>query len=192
MGGGDGAGRTPKDNDILEQISRKYGKPEEKQREAVKKLGKDEFFKIMINQIQHQDPMKPYDNEQMAAQMAQFTALEQMVNVNQNLEKLTQAQTAQHGLGAAHLIGKYVTGDSSRVLHTEGRYTDLNFELPADAAKVSIALVNDRGEKVRELDAYDLKKGATRISWDGKRSNAMIAPSGQYLMQITAETANGQ
>ena len=72
----------------LQKLLNKYAPPEEKQREATKKLGKDEFFKIMVTQMQHQDPLKPYDNEQMAAQMAQFTALEQMVNVNANLEKL--------------------------------------------------------------------------------------------------------
>src|SRR3954463_14122568 len=114
---GGGQGHDAKRGEILERISREYGKPEDKQREAVKKLGKDEFFKIMITQIQHQDPLKPYQNEQMASQMAQFSALEQMVNVNQHLKKLTQAQEPLQNLGAASLIGKFVTADSSRVTH---------------------------------------------------------------------------
>src|SRR5262245_45312066 len=105
--------------EVLKRIHEQYGAPEQKEREAVKKLGKDDFFKIMVTQMQHQDPLKPYQNEEMAAQMAQFTALEQMMNVNSNLEKLTQAQQPLHNMGAANLIGKYVTADSSRVLHTE-------------------------------------------------------------------------
>lgn len=185
-------GHDEKRNEALERISREYGKPDEKQREAVKKLGKDEFFKIMITQIQHQDPLKPAQNEQMAAEMAQFSALEQMVNVNQNLEKLTQAQQPLQNLGAANLIGKFVTADSSRFLHTEAKYSPLSFELPADAAKVRIAIINDRGENVKEIERSGLKKGPVSIDWDGRKANNMLAGSGQYMMQIQAENDRGQ
>ncbi|MEW6057837.1 MAG: flagellar hook assembly protein FlgD, partial [Bdellovibrionota bacterium] len=185
-------GHDAQHSEVLERIHREYGAPEEKQREAVKKLGKDEFFKIMVTQIQHQDPLKPYQNEQMAAQMAQFTSLEQMMNVNQNLEKLAQAQQPLHNLGAAHLIGKFITADSSRLIHTEGRYSDLNFNLPADAHHVRVVVLNDRGENIREIEAHDLKKGDAKLSWDGKQSNRMPAKSGQYLIQISASTADGK
>lgn len=188
----DAPGHDEKRNDVLERISREYGKPEEKQREAVKKLGKDEFFKIMVTQIQHQDPMKPYENEQMAAQMAQFSALEQMMNVNQNLEKLTQAQQPLHNMGAAGLIGKYVSADSSRLTHTEGKYSDISFELPADADRVRLIILNDRGENVREIEKDSLKKGPVKIEWDGKGSNGFAAKSGQYMVQVSATTAQGK
>lgn len=189
---GSAQGHDAKRGEILERISREYGRPEEKQREAVKKLGKDEFFKIMVTQIQHQDPLKPYNNEEMAAQMAQFTSLEQMVNVNQNLEKLAQAQQPIANMGAANLIGKYVTADASRVRHTEGKYSDLKFELPNDAAKVHVALLNERGETIREFDQENAKKGPVSIQWDGKKSNNMAAPTGTYLMQIGAQDERGR
>lgn len=183
-------GHDDKRGEVLERISREYGKPEEKQREAVKKLGKDEFFKIMITQIQHQDPLKPAQNEQMAAQMAQFTSLEQMVNMNQNLEKLAMAQQPIANMGAANLIGKYVTTDSSRVVHSEGKYTDLNFELPADAAKVHLTILNEKGENVREFERTKIAKGPVKIEWDGKKSNNMSAPTGIYMVQISAVNDN--
>lgn len=173
---------------VLERISREYGKAPEKQREATKKLGKDEFFKLMVTQIQHQDPLKPYQNEQMAAQMAQFTSLEQMVNMNQNLEKLAQSQQPLHNLGAANLIGKYVTADSSRLQHTEGKYSDINFELPADAAKVHLTIINDKGENVREIERTNVTKGPLKIEWDGKKANNMMAATGNYIVQISATT----
>lgn len=185
-------GHEEKRNEVLERISQEYGAPEQKTREPNKKLGKDEFFKIMVTQIQHQDPLKPYQNEQMAAQMAQFSSLEQMVNVNQNLEKLSQAQQPLHQLGAAGLIGKYVTADSSRVAHTEGRLTDISFELPADADKVRLIIMNDRGENVREIEKTELKKGTVKVEWDGKTESKFPAKSGQYLVQISASTAQGK
>ncbi|MBI3556910.1 MAG: hypothetical protein HY074_11655 [Deltaproteobacteria bacterium] len=125
-------------------------------------------------------------NEQMAAQMAQFTSLEQMVNMNNNLEKLTASQQPLQNMGAANLIGKYVTADSSRLTHTEGKYTPLNFELPQDAAKVHISIINEKGETVRELDKTNIKKGQVSIDWDGKISGNLLAKSGQYMMQVSA------
>lgn len=185
-------GHQESKGDVLKRITDQYGAPEQKEREAVKKLGKDEFFKLMVTQMQHQDPMKPYQNEEMAAQMAQFSSLEQMLNVNQNLDKLTQAQFPLQQLGAAGLIGKYVTADTSRMMHTEGKPTDLKFDLTDDAAKVRIAVLNDRGETVREIEAENLKKGEAKIAWDGKAANKMPAKSGTYAIQVAAEADNGK
>jgi flagellar basal-body rod modification protein FlgD len=173
--------------EILERISKQYGAPEEKKREAVKKLGKDEFFKIMITQMQHQDPLKPAQNEQMAAQMAQFSALEQMTNVNQNLEKLTNSQQPLHQLGATHLIGKFVGSDSSVINHNEGKYSNISFNLKDDAANVKVSLLNDRGQTVKELELKNLKKGDHSIDWDGKKDNNLNANSGMYRIVFNAK-----
>jgi len=186
---GSSHGSNNQNDEVLERISKEYG-AEEKNREPVKKLGKDEFFKIMVTQIQHQDPLKPYQNEEMAAQMAQFTALEQTMNINQNLEKLLNAQQPLQNLGASHLIGKYVTADSSRVLHNEGKYTEVGFDLAEDAANVHLSIINERGENVRELELSDLKKGPNTIKWDGKKVNNLAAPSGNYMVQIQAKAKN--
>ena len=188
----DQLGHDSQRGEILERIQKEYGKPEEKQREAVKKLGKDEFFRIMVNQIQNQDPMKPYQNEQMAAQMAQFTALEQMLNMNQNLEKLSQAQTPLQQLGASHLIGKYVTTDTSRIFHTEGKYSETSVDLPTDASKLRVLVMNDRGETVQEMEKFKLKKGENKIEWNGKKSNGLAAASGQYYFRFVAESESGK
>lgn len=177
---------------FLERLQREYGAGDPKQREAVKKLGKDEFFKLMINQIQHQDPLKPAQNEQMAAQMAQFSALEQMVNVNQNLEKLTMAQQPLQNMGAANLIGKYVTADSARLLHNEGKYSDVHFDLPANAERVHVTIINDKGENVKEIERFALPQGPVKIEWDGRKSNNMLAPTGQYMVQISAVDERGK
>lgn len=185
-------GHDDQRGEVLERIAKEYGHPEQKDREPVKKLGKDEFFKIMVTQIQHQDPTKPYQNEQMASQMAQFSALEQMMNVNSNLEKLSESQQPLHHLGAAGLIGKYVTADSSRFVHKEGKYSDLRFDLPADAKKVRLMILNERGETVREIEYGEMKKGTQTVAWNGKRGNNTNAPNGNYMIQVTALNERNQ
>ncbi|WP_082053547.1 flagellar hook assembly protein FlgD [Gordoniibacillus kamchatkensis] len=67
-------------------------------------LGKDDFLKILITQLQNQDPMQPMEDKDFIAQMAQFSSLEQMTNVATGLSKLPQM------LGyASSLIGKTIS-----------------------------------------------------------------------------------
>jgi flagellar hook assembly protein FlgD len=185
------ASGTEKKGDVLKKITEQYALKDDK-RDPVKKLGKDDFFKIMVTQLKNQDPTKPYDNEQMAAQMAQFTSLEQMFNMNGNLEKLAENQKPLYQLGATGLIGKFVTTDTSRVSHVEGKFTSFSFELPADANNVRVNILNEKGETIREITQASLKKGPQSIDWDGKQSNGMNATSGSYMMQVRAEATTGK
>lgn len=77
-------------------------------------LGKNEFFKILSAQLQFQDPMEGGDNSQYVAQLAQFSTLEQMENLNQAMADL---QSNQNLLFGSQMIGKIVEvlGDSGSV-----------------------------------------------------------------------------
>ncbi len=68
-------------------------------------LDKDAFFKLLITQLKNQDPLKPMEDKEFIAQMAQFSSLEQMQNMNENMEKYLNAKTLTEG---AALIGKTV------------------------------------------------------------------------------------
>lgn len=79
---------------------------------VVKTLGKDEFLKLMLTQLKYQNPLEPMSDNEFIAQMAQFSSLEQMQNVNTNLESLT-ALTQMSALDvstsfAVSLIGKEI------------------------------------------------------------------------------------
>ncbi len=71
-------------------------------------LGKDDFLKLLIVQMQNQDPTDPMDNTQFMAQMAQFSSLEQMTNMNANFEKMNEMLTSNQ---AVNTIGKTVELD---------------------------------------------------------------------------------
>ena len=68
-------------------------------------LGQEDFMKILLTQLTYQDPMKPMDNQQFMAQMAQFTSLEQTQQLNNKIETLITNQAALQSVG---LIGKTV------------------------------------------------------------------------------------
>jgi flagellar basal-body rod modification protein FlgD len=68
-------------------------------------LGQEEFLRIMLAQLQYQDPMKPMDNQQFLAQMAQFTSLAQTSQLKDSVDTLLTIQSATQSIG---LIGKTV------------------------------------------------------------------------------------
>jgi len=68
-------------------------------------MGKDSFLKLLVTQLQHQDPTKPMEDREFISQMAQFTSLEQMKNMNRNMEKLL---TSNESSKAHELLGKRV------------------------------------------------------------------------------------
>lgn len=72
-------------------------------------LGKDDFLKILITQLQNQDPLNPMQDKDFIAQMAQFSTLEQITNMGKSLENFLKSQEQNYMLQASMMIGKTVT-----------------------------------------------------------------------------------
>jgi len=72
-------------------------------------LGKDEFLKILMTQLQHQDPLSPMDDREFISQMATFSTLEQTMNMAESIETLVQGQYISPVIQYSHMIGKEVT-----------------------------------------------------------------------------------
>ncbi len=114
-------------------------------------LGKDEFLQLLVTQMKNQDPMNPMDNKEMIAQLAQFSALEQMQNVGTQLETLRQETGLAGGLGltgqavTAELNdGSSVTGIVDRVLWKDGKLIlQINDEEYSTTDIVSLARVTE-------------------------------------------------
>ncbi|MBP5176918.1 MAG: flagellar hook assembly protein FlgD [Treponema sp.] len=77
-------------------------------RTTTQSLGKDDFLKLLICQMQNQDPTDPMDNTEFIAQMAEFSTLEQMTNMNTNFERLNTMLTSNNAMGT---IGRTVEID---------------------------------------------------------------------------------
>lgn len=104
-------------------------------REIKKELGKDDFLQLLITQLTHQDPTNPVSNEEFISQMAQFSSLEQMTNINSGIESLVQLQSTT----AVSFIGKTVTAYDSTTGSTQ-------------AAVVNAVYFND-GEVILETES---------------------------------------
>lgn len=156
-------------------------------------LDKDAFFKLMLAQLKNQDPMNPLKNHEMAAQLAQFSSLEQMSNMNTTLTRMEGKQAAPENFQALNLIGKAVAGDSSKVTRTQFDKThDFSFNLPANASDATIKIFNAKGEEIRKYKLNNLQAGANKINWNGENDSGDNQPPGDYQFRIEATGLNGQ
>ncbi len=186
----DSAGASDKSsNDYLQSIRQQLGlghSDKATKRTHKKELGKNDFIKLMSVQLQNQDPTSPMKNEEMAAQLAQFSSLEQMQNVNTTLEKMSKETKSRDNLMASQFIGKEVVTDSSRFEIDENRRADLKFELKGNVEKGDLAVLNENGEVIREIPLSKLAKGPNSIVWDGRDRTGIEAKVGAYSFRVTA------
>src|SRR5258708_910212 len=117
-GVGGEAGKQKDVGEVLNQVANPSGKDTggHKVRRAHNTLDKDDFLKLMLTQMKNQDPMNPMQSHEMAAQLAQFTSLEQLFNVNKNLEGLTRAQDPMQKYEALNFLGRTIKADSRQIL----------------------------------------------------------------------------
>jgi flagellar basal-body rod modification protein FlgD len=154
-------------------------------------LDKDAFFKLMLAQLKNQDPTNPLKSHEMAAQLANFSSLEQMQNMNTTLTEMKNGQKPMEQYQALNLIGKAVSGDSSKLVRVKGdKDHDFRFNLPMDSKDVTIKLKNGEGETVRVYDMKNLKKGDNKITWNGKDDRNLDALPGEYTFSIEAKGPN--
>ena len=108
---------------------------------ASNELGKDDFMKLLLAQLQHQDPLKPMDDQAFIAQTAQFNALEQMENLNKTLSAVLDSQQLSEASG---LIGKTIEATGSDGKAVTGKVTGVSMQ--GGVAKLHV------GDKVVDLD----------------------------------------
>lgn len=157
------------------------------------KLDKDAFFKLMLAQMKNQDPTNPLKSHEMAAQLASFSSLEQMQNMNTTLTDLKNGQKPTEQFQVLNLLGKGVAGDSSKILRNPGdKSHEFVFNLPMKAKEADIRVRNADGEVVKTYKLTGLKEGENRLPWNGQDEKGNAVPAGEYQFFIEAKNDQGQ
>ena len=158
-------------------------------------LGKDDFLKLLTVQLRYQDPLNPMENTEFIAQMAQFSSLEQLQNMNaglaQNLGAETQLHAAFKNNLVTSLVGKTVEISTAEIEFDGSDSKPLAYRVAADASKASLRILDARGLLVRELD-LDVSNTYGTVVWDGKSTKGGEVPAGAYRAFVIAEGAGGQ
>ncbi len=155
-------------------------------------LGKDDFLKLFVTQLQNQNPLNPEADTEMAAKLAQFNGLEQMLNVNKSLEKMLAEQNTTRNLQLVNYVGRDVIVDGGRVRVNEGKPTPTEYKVENDAAQSVLEVRNSSGILVHQIDLGPVMAGTHQLKWDGKTSDGKPIPDGTYTLNMTARNLDGK
>lgn len=123
-----------------------YLNSQQKERVPSPELGKDEFLKILMTQLQNQDPLNPMEDREFISQMATFTTLEQTINMANSIDKLVQSQLISPVIQYSHMIEKIVTYQ---------QYDDQTGQLIGEKSSQVVAVSQKDGWAILELKNGD-------------------------------------
>ncbi len=154
-------------------------------------LGKDDFLKMLIMQLRFQDPLNPMNGTEFAAQLAQFSSVEQLQNMNSNLLYNIEAnsimtQSINNALSAS-FIGKGVKANTDQFKFDGSNEVKLGYSLPSNASSVLIKIFDDGGNLVKQINSSELTKGDHAVVWDGKDEHGQPVGSGKYKFTVEAK-----
>lgn len=153
-------------------------------------MGRDEFLQLLVTQLRHQDPMSPMKAEDFAAQLAQFSSVEQLIGMREDLGIAQQTNAEiRHLLNttlAADTIGRTVLLPGSD-LEVNGPEASLDMDVPEGGAVVRVSIRNADGVPMGEVDAGLLEEGRVEVDL----SSLGLEP-GSYTIEVTATTPSGE
>jgi flagellar basal-body rod modification protein FlgD len=190
------------DMDILNAAMIRQRTPEEAAKVAAAKeasakkaeLNQEDFLTLMITQLKNQDPFKPMDPAQYVGQLAQFSSVSGLSEINKNISTLTDSLRGNQVLDGAALIGRTVIAEGNQVyryvpeegeaMPTQGAVT-----VPAGASSVQLVVRDSAGTLVK-TQALDSRKGLHGFTWDGSTDIGTTAPSGSYKIEVIAKVGD--
>ena len=142
-------------------------------------LGKNAFLELMVAQFNNQNPLEPTKNEDFIAQLAQFSSLEGIQNLNTSMETMAAAMFSSTAVQAASLVGRSVLAPASRAM-TEGEGLAGNVVNTEPGSEVVVEISDAAGAFVRRLNLGPQPPGDVRFDWDGASEDGAQMPASTY------------
>ena len=176
-------------------------------------LGSDEFLQLLVAQLRNQDPTSPQDGHEFAAQLAQFSQVEQLTNINESLGKQAGQLAALGGSvdglhagqaamtnrlsgridlqSATALIGRTVEMAGTSLSWDGTQAVDVPVRLDGEVREVEVTIRDAAGAVVRTIRTGSLPSGSHDVSWDGALEDGSAAPAGTYSASVRAIGSDG-
>lgn len=159
--------------------------PDQKKQE----LGQEDFLRLLLAQVQNQNPLEPQSNGEFLAQMAQFSTVDGVQALNQGFAELGERLAGEQTLSAASLLGRDV------LVEAQGRYSDAGIagsvQLDRPAERVAIEVVDGSGRTVRRLSFDGSAGGEIAFAWDGRDAEGEMLPAADYRLVASAQRPGG-
>ncbi|SFV57672.1 Flagellar basal-body rod modification protein FlgD [hydrothermal vent metagenome] len=154
-------------------------------------LGKDDFMKLMLIELQYQDPTDPMDTEKILSQTSQLATLESADNTNKALEELSKSMQNAQQYSVISAIGKTASLGENTIQHTKDSTSTFDLYFPTDVESGSVSILDNNGNLVKSIDLSENAKGVYSFEWDGKDNNGNVVDDGIYQVVSDYYDQNG-
>ncbi len=157
---------------------------------------KDMFLKLLVAQLSHQDPFNPAEDKEFIAQLAQFTSLEELQNINKGVATMNASMVKQQIVNAATFIGTQVAAKGDYVTHkadyTSTLYTNIPENITSGTINVYSTTADGKPDKLVYSDTLGaVSAGSYPYTWSGKDNNGNSMPDGTYVISVSGKNASG-
>ena len=153
------------------------------------KLEQEDFFKLLTEQLNMQDPTKPVDNDQMISQMTSFSMAEGISQLSSQFTQFTQNMSSNQALQASTMVGRDVLVPSNKTFVESGGTATGAIALEQSGYGTKVTIKDKVGQVVDVIDLGDMSQGLHDFSWYGTNSAGEPVPEGVYSM--TAQSTMG-
>ena len=153
------------------------------QNEKSNELGQNEFLDLMLAQLKNQDPFKPLENGEFVAQMAQFSTVSGIEEMNASLQGVSDSLQGNRLLEASNLIGRTALVSGSSASLTEDGLNAI-YRLENDASNININVYSEAGEIVYQEHIAQKSLGQHEFHWNGKTTTDEDAAIGNYTVEV--------
>lgn len=176
---------------LLKNVTRYEDVKDQGKSKTSEEMGKQDFLTLFTAQLKNQDPLDPVKNEAFVAQLAQFSQLEALTNMQGSLDNFVTSMSGERMLNSASLIGKKVAVTDTPTLVTQGGGINGSIDLPFGASGIQVNVQDSQGRLVQELIAGPQAPGTMPVAWNGKDAAENPVPTGLYRLSATA-VVNGK
>lgn len=146
----------------------------------------DRFLKLLVTQMQNQNPLNPLDNSEVTTQLAQINTVSGINKLNETLKLLVSDFDAANSLEAAGMIGRNVLVPGTAI-GLENSAAAAGIDLPQAVDAVTITIKDGAGLAIRNIDLGPLPEGVHTFAWDGVTDSGASAVNGSYSFTVNAQ-----
>lgn len=154
-------------------------------------MGLETFLKLMITQLNNQDPFKPMENGEFLSQIAQFGSVSGLEELNNSFSSLAATMTSGQALQAGSLVGREVLVSTDTARLNAGGSVSGQVDLDRRSTSTTLKVYDQVGQLVREMSLGPQEAGELRFQWDGMKSSGDYANPGLYRFEVES-VLNGE
>ena len=144
------------------------------------------FLKLLVTQLNNQDPLNPMQNAELTSQLAQMSTVSGIEKLNSTVSSLANQSGASQVLQAASMIGYSVLSPGNELAVAKDKQTAFAVELPSSAAQVTVQITDAKGKVVRTMELGSMTEGVNGVTWDGKNDAGEAVAEGNYSYRVVA------